>query len=320
MLQLTHTSSHKKPIWLVNSSYGMGSGSEQDIRVADVANHCAYILVDGDIARLVVEQENTLKLNGKFVHSMHKLRHGDKIGLGTEEFTLLEPKRDKSILDVKLDLDNTSVFPETRSNITAMLERMGGSERIVLQGEMQIGRSSDCDIILHGENLSRHHAQIKTNNGKVIVEDEHSSYGTYINDEKISCAELHHADKIQFADAIFTLHKTTHADVDIDKTSVRQIPSIHHEPRSVETPHAICQHNDKRHKVTGKSRRSAHMKPSSSEKRVQISKKVLIQPSQKIEAKRQFEHRSGSKVLWLVFFFLIIAITVWKAFSFFKLV
>lgn len=53
-------------------------------------------------------------------------------------------------------------------------------------GEFILGRSSNCDIVLPGDNVSRQHARLFTKDNALFIEDMHSANGTYLNGEKIS--------------------------------------------------------------------------------------------------------------------------------------
>ena len=55
-----------------------------------------------------------------------------------------------------------------------------------LTGSLTLGRHSDCDILLPGGGISRHHARLHKINEAFFVEDTNSSTGVTLNGEKIS--------------------------------------------------------------------------------------------------------------------------------------
>lgn len=60
-----------------------------------------------------------------------------------------------------------------------------------------IGKSSDNNIILNHDDVSRRHAIIyREANGKVVIEDLNSTNGTYVNGIKITSQILHAGDKV----------------------------------------------------------------------------------------------------------------------------
>jgi len=52
-------------------------------------------------------------------------------------------------------------------------------------GEFIVGRSSVCDIVLPGDNVSRKHARLFTKDNALFVADMDSANGTYVNGQKI---------------------------------------------------------------------------------------------------------------------------------------
>lgn len=72
-------------------------------------------------------------------------------------------------------------------------------EDIVLEGELFVGRDSECDICIPDHRISRQHAKISVTPSGVVVEDLESANGTTINDQKISKPTLFQSgDKIKF--------------------------------------------------------------------------------------------------------------------------
>lgn len=51
---------------------------------------------------------------------------------------------------------------------------------------MLLGRHSECDIVLTGNGVSRKHARLLSCNGQFFVEDQGSTAGTFLNNEKIT--------------------------------------------------------------------------------------------------------------------------------------
>jgi hypothetical protein len=71
--------------------------------------------------------------------------------------------------------------------------------------EIIIGRSSDLDMVLVEDMVSRKHAKISTHNGQVIIQDLGSTNGTFVNGEKIKRVRLREGDRILIGTSIIKL-------------------------------------------------------------------------------------------------------------------
>src|SRR5205085_10739608 len=64
-----------------------------------------------------------------------------------------------------------------------------------------IGRRSETDLRLPGADISRVHAEISLENGRCVIRDKQSRFGTYINNERTNEKVLEHGDQIRFGHA-----------------------------------------------------------------------------------------------------------------------
>lgn len=78
-----------------------------------------------------------------------------------------------------------------------------------LKGDKQliIGRSSELDIVLVEDMVSRKHAKITLQNGKITIEDLGSTNGTFVNGEKVKSQRLKEGDRILVGTSILKLIK-----------------------------------------------------------------------------------------------------------------
>jgi len=67
------------------------------------------------------------------------------------------------------------------------------------QAILIIGRGEDCDLIFSGEqSTSTHHAQIRQREGQFELVDTESVSGTYLNEARVSRAQLNDGDILRF--------------------------------------------------------------------------------------------------------------------------
>ncbi len=71
-------------------------------------------------------------------------------------------------------------------------------DRFVLRADLtRLGRHPDSEIMLDDITVSRRHAQIDRTAEGYVVSDAGSLNGTYVNQERIERAVLHHGDELQ---------------------------------------------------------------------------------------------------------------------------
>src|SRR5678815_878863 len=58
------------------------------------------------------------------------------------------------------------------------------------------GRRSECDVRLTGADVSRQHAELLLQDGRILLRDCESKFGTYVNGERITERELKPGDTI----------------------------------------------------------------------------------------------------------------------------
>lgn len=81
----------------------------------------------------------------------------------------------------------------------------GGEFPLKPSKQVVIGRSSDLDMVLVEDMVSRKHAKISSQDGRIVIEDLGSTNGTFVNGEKIKQARLKEGDRILIGTSILKL-------------------------------------------------------------------------------------------------------------------
>ena len=81
----------------------------------------------------------------------------------------------------------------------------GGEFPLRSDKEILIGRSSELDMVLVEDMVSRKHAKIALQEGKVTISDLGSTNGTFVNGEKVKQARLKEGDRILIGTSILKL-------------------------------------------------------------------------------------------------------------------
>jgi hypothetical protein len=81
----------------------------------------------------------------------------------------------------------------------------GGEFPLRMEREIVIGRSSDLDMVLVEDMVSRKHAKISTQGGQIVIQDMASTNGTFVNGEKVKKMRLKEGDRILIGTSIIKL-------------------------------------------------------------------------------------------------------------------
>ena len=81
----------------------------------------------------------------------------------------------------------------------------GGEYPLPSEKEIVIGRGGELDIVLVEDMVSRKHAKLTTQQGKIVIQDLGSTNGTFVNGEKIKRARLKEGDRVLIGTSILKL-------------------------------------------------------------------------------------------------------------------
>ncbi len=71
-----------------------------------------------------------------------------------------------------------------------VLRAMDSGLEFMLQGEMLVGREAECQIPVLSGHISRYHAKIRVTPTGVILEDLHSTNGTFVNGRRLTAPKV----------------------------------------------------------------------------------------------------------------------------------
>jgi len=111
-------------------------------------------------------------------------------------------------------IPRTSSPPETRTKKLYALKFIsgkyqGGEFPLPEEGEIVIGRSSDLDMVLVEDMVSRRHAKFIMTGGELYLQDLGSTNGSFVNGEKVTRTKLKEGDRILIGTSIIKVVLTS---------------------------------------------------------------------------------------------------------------
>jgi len=214
MLQLKYLNHTKKPLWLVESNYFVGTDAGCELCLQDHLLHekHAQLNLKGDDATIEnLIGDSAIRVNDMPVRSPKRIVHGDILSFGDVRVMLVDPKQ---------PIVNNTAFNEASKPGWQLrpVNTMLVTKDIDVHGQMTLGRAPDCNISLPFSHLSRHHASLTVSSRGLEVRDLGSVNGTFVNGIKVDKAVLNLGDKLSFDSLAFTI---SGPERDVDKTVFR---------------------------------------------------------------------------------------------------
>jgi pSer/pThr/pTyr-binding forkhead associated (FHA) protein len=145
------------------------------------------------------------KVNGKEIGG-GALGLNSVIKIGETELTLLQVDNPRQFAQGKSGSD--TLIDNRGEKAPALLVTSGidsGKSYILREGDNAIGRADESHIALSDDSVSRRHAVVRCQNGKMTLLDVGSRSGTELNGRKLSGHSLSHGDVISIGRSEFTM-------------------------------------------------------------------------------------------------------------------
>ncbi len=166
------------------------AGSDIAFSVNEVSKLHAQLVCDGN--RVYIQDCNSS--NGTFINGQ-KIAAGQLILINLDDnISFSQAKSAILIVGDKVPVSTNSRVSTAASSTASVSSLL---KYLANKPEITIGRSTECDVVLTHDSVSRVHARVRrTSSGKYRITDEGSLNGTFVNNKKITSAEVSGNDKI----------------------------------------------------------------------------------------------------------------------------
>ena len=113
----------------------------------------------------------------------------------------MPPTDEKTSITTQVDLK--TLEGSARPAVVVMTGKQLGRKYDLVKDESIIGRSSDCEIPIKEEDISRNHAKLVVEGARVKVVDLGSTNGTFVNKKKVKEGFLDNGDQLRCGNTIF---------------------------------------------------------------------------------------------------------------------
>ncbi len=190
----------------------IGAAADNGVVVASagVQAHHASIVADPRGFTLFVRGAARTHVNARPVREKAILRLGDVVSVDAVNM-ILKPDHDAAIEAAppgdsagEAAVAANEAQSDTRYRVTpprAVLRAVSGpyfGKVIPIHGRIEIGRGSECGLVLDEPEMSRRHAMIEVTASEIFLRDLGSANGTYVNGVQVRDAILYPGDQIAF--------------------------------------------------------------------------------------------------------------------------
>src|SRR5690606_19749890 len=170
--------------------------------------HCDISYSQGVASVTPASPEAQVSLNGQAVSQSETIRAGDALQIGPVQARVVAVERNVAPAARPAPVDDSGA---TRVRVAVprfVLRGVSGAafgKTYPVAVAQVIGRSSECDISIASEEISRRHAQVKPSPEGLMVEDLGSSNGTFINGKRVQNGILKPGEELRLDNIRFLL-------------------------------------------------------------------------------------------------------------------
>lgn len=207
-LTIEDDQANKTVVHLVRDDYGIGRGEDNAIRLTErniSRRHARLARNDEHWAINDLSSYNGCYINGHRVSASQELAHGDLIQLGDYRLAV----EDEARLSENETSATVPAVPRAGASspgldrLVVLAGPSSGSEFVLTQERMVIGRGEDCDISINHPSVSRVHAELHPlGDGRYEVFDKNSANGVRVNGVELPRSFLEARDVLELGDVI----------------------------------------------------------------------------------------------------------------------
>lgn len=199
MLKLRFRDNSRPDMWLVDPLISIGSDASCNIVIKSdrVAAFHAEIRVKGDKIEYVHKSDvKSSFVNGALIAAETQLKAWDVITLGDVELEVVDPVLNRSPRKTQA-AQQTQVREALTDWLLQATTAPFSGQLFPVNKPLVIGRDVQCEIHVPLPHVSRRHAQVYLDKGKLKIKDMGSANGTYVNGEKKSDVILENGDEVR---------------------------------------------------------------------------------------------------------------------------
>jgi pSer/pThr/pTyr-binding forkhead associated (FHA) protein len=213
-MKLLFPNDEHAPVALADGSVVVGAGTACAVRLTApgiAAEHCELITEDGQTRARPLTDTAATVLNGKQIVGEAPLKAGDlllfgKVGCRVVASARVLPLPPQPAAEEADDMGHTRVRMAMPKFLLRGVSGPTFGKVYAMIGTLNVGRSSDNDICIPIDEISRQHARLQASPAGIVVEDLGSANGTFINDQRVHATTLlKPGDEVRFDTVRFLL-------------------------------------------------------------------------------------------------------------------